>query len=218
MYTSVHVLYIYTLCYFTGIIYAVVRQISLLFTDEKESVFCILYRRLKRLVSVSAAFRADQSAFDRQQVPPCVPSSSSDHLPTLGAGWEHGTRPTAAGARSIQLRSLSWARGCRIASPNKVTLHALSSADDSPPAPQTINISRGWVGGRQIDTPPQKKRSITPPPHTHTQNPPTHQARYRKGRYSVIPFAVLVPRKAVRKYVNVIVKTERILGTLFAPR
>ena len=72
---------------------------------------CILYRRPKRLASVSTAFRADQSAFDRQQAFPCMPTSSSDHLTTLGAGWEHGTRIAAAGARSIQLRSLSWARG-----------------------------------------------------------------------------------------------------------
>ena len=185
MYTYVHVLYI--LCViFTGIIYAAVRQISLLFTDDKDSLFCIMYRRPKRLVTVSTAFRADQSAFDRQQALPCVPSSSSDHLPTLGAGWEHGTRPAAAGGRSIQLRSLSWARGCRIASPNKVTLHALSSADDSPPAPQTINISRGWVGGRQIDTPPppkkkgkkkkekkKKKKAYPPPPPPPTKSPHT---------------------------------------------
>ena len=151
------------MCYFTGIIHAVARQISLLFTDDKDSVFGILYRPPKRLATVSTAFRTDQSAFDRQQALPCVPSSSSDHLPTLGARWEHGTRFAAAGARSIQLRSLSWARGCRIASPNKVTLHALSSADDSPPAPQTINISRGWVRGRQIDSPP-------PPPRLPTKN------------------------------------------------
>ena len=30
-------------CYFTGIFYAVVRQISMLFTDNKISLFCILY-------------------------------------------------------------------------------------------------------------------------------------------------------------------------------
>ena len=31
------------LCYFTCIFYAVVRQISVLFIDNKDSVFCILY-------------------------------------------------------------------------------------------------------------------------------------------------------------------------------
>ena len=32
----------YTVCYLTGIFYAVVRQISMLFIDNKISVFCIL--------------------------------------------------------------------------------------------------------------------------------------------------------------------------------
>ena len=32
----------YTVCYVTGIFYAVVRQISMLFIDNKISVFCIL--------------------------------------------------------------------------------------------------------------------------------------------------------------------------------
>ena len=31
----------YTVCYFTGIFYAVVRQIYMLFIDNKDSVFCI---------------------------------------------------------------------------------------------------------------------------------------------------------------------------------
>ena len=30
----------YTVCYFTGIFYAVVRHISMLFIDNKDSVFC----------------------------------------------------------------------------------------------------------------------------------------------------------------------------------
>ena len=34
----------YTACYFTGIFYAVVRQISMLFIDNKDSVFCIQAR------------------------------------------------------------------------------------------------------------------------------------------------------------------------------
>ena len=33
----------YTVCYLTGIFYAVVRQISMLFRDNKISVFCILF-------------------------------------------------------------------------------------------------------------------------------------------------------------------------------
>ena len=33
----------YTVCYFTGIFYAVVRQIYMLFIDNKDFVFCILY-------------------------------------------------------------------------------------------------------------------------------------------------------------------------------
>ena len=33
-------MYYYTVCYFTGIFYAVVRQISILFIDNKDSVFC----------------------------------------------------------------------------------------------------------------------------------------------------------------------------------
>ena len=32
----------YTVCYFTGIFYAVVWQISMLFIDNRDSVFCIL--------------------------------------------------------------------------------------------------------------------------------------------------------------------------------
>ena len=36
----------YTVCYCTGIFYAVVRQISMLFIDNKDSVFCILYSDL----------------------------------------------------------------------------------------------------------------------------------------------------------------------------
>ena len=31
----------YNVCYFTGILYAVVRQISMLFKDNKYSVFCV---------------------------------------------------------------------------------------------------------------------------------------------------------------------------------
>ena len=34
-------MYYYIVCYFTRIFYAVVRQISLLFIDNKDSVFCI---------------------------------------------------------------------------------------------------------------------------------------------------------------------------------
>ena len=33
----------YTVCYFTGIFYAVVRQISMLVINNEDSVFCILY-------------------------------------------------------------------------------------------------------------------------------------------------------------------------------
>ena len=33
----------YTVCYLTGIFYAVVRQISMLFIDNNISLFCILY-------------------------------------------------------------------------------------------------------------------------------------------------------------------------------
>ena len=32
----------YTVCYFTGIFYAVIRQISMLFIDNKDFVFCTL--------------------------------------------------------------------------------------------------------------------------------------------------------------------------------
>ena len=32
----------YTVCYFTELFYVVVRQISMLFVDNKDSVFCIL--------------------------------------------------------------------------------------------------------------------------------------------------------------------------------
>ena len=31
----------YTVCYFTGIVYPVVRQISMLFMGNKDSVFCL---------------------------------------------------------------------------------------------------------------------------------------------------------------------------------
>ena len=33
--------YYYTVCYFTCIFYAIVRQISMLFIDNKDSVFCV---------------------------------------------------------------------------------------------------------------------------------------------------------------------------------
>ena len=33
----------YTVCYFTGIFYAVIRLISMLLIDNKDSVFCIIY-------------------------------------------------------------------------------------------------------------------------------------------------------------------------------
>ena len=36
----------YTVCYLTGIFYAVVRQISMFFIDNKISVFCILYENM----------------------------------------------------------------------------------------------------------------------------------------------------------------------------
>ena len=38
--TCVPMFMYYTVCYFTGIFYAVVRQISMLFRDNKDSVFC----------------------------------------------------------------------------------------------------------------------------------------------------------------------------------
>ena len=40
---SIHVLMFmyYTVCYFTGLFYAIVRQISVLFIDNKDSVFCL---------------------------------------------------------------------------------------------------------------------------------------------------------------------------------
>ena len=41
-------MYYYTVCYFTGIFYAVVRQISILFVDNKDSVFCTLMARKKK--------------------------------------------------------------------------------------------------------------------------------------------------------------------------
>ena len=37
----------YTVCYFTGISYAVVRQISMLFIDNKDYVFCKTFETLK---------------------------------------------------------------------------------------------------------------------------------------------------------------------------
>ena len=36
-------MYYYTMCYFTCIFYAVVRQICMLFIDNKDSIFCIVY-------------------------------------------------------------------------------------------------------------------------------------------------------------------------------
>lgn len=38
--SHVHVLCYYVVCYFTGILYAVVRQISMSFIDNKDSGFC----------------------------------------------------------------------------------------------------------------------------------------------------------------------------------
>ena len=53
MCTYVHVLY-YTVCYFAGIFYAVVRHISVLFIDNKDSVFCkVLSVRLAQNFAVS---------------------------------------------------------------------------------------------------------------------------------------------------------------------
>ena len=42
-YMCTYVYVFFTVCYFTGILYAVVRKISMLFIDNKDSVFCILY-------------------------------------------------------------------------------------------------------------------------------------------------------------------------------
>ena len=44
MCTYVHVFNYYTVCYFTFISHAVVRQISMLFIDNKDSVLCIRAR------------------------------------------------------------------------------------------------------------------------------------------------------------------------------
>ena len=41
-----HMFMYYTGCYFTGIFYAVVGQMSMLFIDNKDSVFGILYERV----------------------------------------------------------------------------------------------------------------------------------------------------------------------------
>ena len=45
-----------TLCYFTGIFYAAVRQISMLFIDNKDSVFCILYSVMCNCVRTAVFF------------------------------------------------------------------------------------------------------------------------------------------------------------------
>ena len=49
---SVLVFMYYTVCYFTGIFHAVIRQISVLFKGNKDSVFGILYERWKDRVVV----------------------------------------------------------------------------------------------------------------------------------------------------------------------
>ena len=46
MYYTILFMY-YTVCHFTGIIYALVRQISMLFVDNKDSVVCIHYYQLE---------------------------------------------------------------------------------------------------------------------------------------------------------------------------
>ena len=46
-------MYYYTVCYFTGIFHAVVRQISMLFTDNKDSVFCKSFETFKKLLVVA---------------------------------------------------------------------------------------------------------------------------------------------------------------------
>ena len=49
----------YTVCYFTGILYAVLRQISMLFIDNKDSVSCIL-----SLQSLFRSLRASSCSVD----------------------------------------------------------------------------------------------------------------------------------------------------------
>ena len=44
----------YTVCYFTGIFYAVVREISMLFIDNKHSVFCNTEKMTKQQNSISS--------------------------------------------------------------------------------------------------------------------------------------------------------------------
>ena len=58
----------YSVCYFTCIFYAVVRQISMLFIDNKDSVFCILYSvhinviGLRKLSAIGQFFVGAQTA------------------------------------------------------------------------------------------------------------------------------------------------------------
>ena len=45
--------YYYTVCYFTSIFYAVVRHISVLFVDNKDSAFCILsYPHMLKIIDL----------------------------------------------------------------------------------------------------------------------------------------------------------------------
>ena len=55
-------MYYYAVCYFTCIFYAVVRQISMLFIDNKDSVVCIL--TCQRKLAVKEWFRVPSARTD----------------------------------------------------------------------------------------------------------------------------------------------------------
>ena len=111
-------MYYYAVCYFTCIFYAVVRQISLLFIDNKDTVFCIiLYIYIHLPDSITKwVFSSNTPSRSRVSVAtsishPSDPEVTGDRVttgppcpPSIASRWEASCRRRGKG------REEEWAR------------------------------------------------------------------------------------------------------------
>ena len=89
----------YTACYFTGIFYAVIRQISMLFIDNKDSVFCI---QCQQLIHPKHAYSADLPGSRCQRCNRPSGTGSMDRGSRLSGSW------TRQRSRTVECSRMSW--------------------------------------------------------------------------------------------------------------
>ena len=89
----------YTACYFTGIFYAVIRQISMLFIDNKDSVFCI---QCQQLIHPKHAYSADLPGSRCQRCNRPSGTGSMDRGSRLSGSW------TRQRSQTVECSRMSW--------------------------------------------------------------------------------------------------------------